>query len=110
MARQSIKYWEGAVRNDRRLIFQMNNYLQAIDAVTEKNILSFRNNGLVDLAEGIDRDPKTIARAQSGTPGKIYEDLLLLGSSTGEGYMSSPGHLRAFNVITGEMVWKFNTI
>ena len=110
MARRGINYWESEDRNDRRLIFQMNNYLQAIDAVTGESILSFGNNGLVDLAEGLDRDPKTIARAQSGTPGKIFEDLLLLGSSTGEGYMSSPGHLRAFNVITGEMVWKFNTI
>ncbi len=49
-------------------------------------------------------------RVQSSNPGRIFEDLLLMGSATGEGYMSSPGTLRAYNVITGELVWKFRTI
>nr|WKN34816.1 PQQ-binding-like beta-propeller repeat protein [Tunicatimonas sp. TK19036] len=110
MARRGINYWESEDRQDRRLIFQINNYLQAIDAQTGKSILSFGENGLVDLREGLGRDPKTITRAQSGTPGKIFENLLLLGGGTGESYMSTPGYLRAYNVVTGERVWTFHTI
>lgn len=110
IARRGINYWESEDRDDQRLIFQMNNYLQAIDARTGKSILTFGKDGLVDLREGLGRDPNTISRAQSGTPGKIFENLILLGSSTGESYGSSPGYLRAYDVVTGELAWTFHTI
>ncbi len=110
IAGRGINYWESKDRKDRRLLFQMNNYLQAIDALTGKSILSFGTNGLVDLKEGLGENSKTIARAQSGTPGKIFENLLLLGSAPGEGYVSTPGHCRAFDVVTGKLAWIFHTI
>ncbi len=110
IAPRGINYWESKDRKDRRLLFQMNNYLQAIDARTGLSILSFGKNGLVDLKEGLGRDPKTLTRAQSGTPGKVFENLLILGSATGENYVSSPGHLRAYDVVTGKMAWIFHTI
>jgi quinoprotein glucose dehydrogenase len=109
IARRGINYWESADRTDRRLLFQMNNYLQAIDARTGKSILSFGKNGLVDLKDGLGREPAGV-RAQSSTPGKIFENLILLGSAVGEGYLSAPGHLRAYDVVTGALVWTFHTI
>ena len=87
----------------------MNNYLQAIDARTGKSILTFGNNGLVDLKEGLGREGSTV-RAQSSTPGKIFQNLILLGSAVGEGYLSPPGHLRAFDVVTGKLAWTFHTV
>lgn len=110
IARRGINYWESADKKDRRLIFQINNYLQEIDAATGKSILTFGDKGLVDLREELGRDPLSIVRVQSGTPGKIFENLLILGSGTGESYMSTPGYLRAFDVITGKLAWKFSTI
>lgn len=110
IARRGINYWESDDRQDRRLLFQMNDYLQAIDARTGESILSFGDDGLVDLREGLGRDPETINRVQSGNPGAIFENLILLGSSPGENYGSTPGHLRAYNVVTGEKVWTFHTI
>jgi quinoprotein glucose dehydrogenase len=110
MARRGINYWESPDGRDRRLIFQINNNLQAIDAATGKSILTFGKNGIVDLREGIGRDPSLFSRVQSGTPGKIFENLLLLGSSPGEGYVSAPGTLRAFDVVTGKLVWAFHTV
>ena len=47
---------------------------------------------------------------QSSTPGKIFENLILLGSATGENYMATPGDLRAYDVVTGKEVWRFRTI
>ena len=47
---------------------------------------------------------------QSGTPGVVFEDLLILGSSTGEDYGSPPGDIRAYDVRTGRMAWIFHTI
>lgn len=110
IARRGINYWESADRSDRRLLFQMNDYLQAIDARTGASILSFGENGLVDLREGLDRDPATVVRVQSSSPGKVFENLLILGSSPGENYLSAPGHIRAYDVVTGERVWTFHTI
>ena len=107
---RGINYWESKDRKDRRLLFQMNNYLQAIDALTGKSILTFGNKGLVDLKEGLASDPKTIGRVQSSTPGKIFENLLLLGSSPGEAYVSMAGHCKAYDVITGKLVWVFHTV
>ncbi len=110
LSTRGIAYWESKDRKDRRLIFTINNYLEEIDAQTGKSILTFGKRGLVNLREGLGRDPRTINRIQSDTPGRVFEDLIMLGSSTGEAYLSPPGDLRAHNVITGKMVWIFHTV
>ena len=110
LATRGIAYWESKDRKDRRLIFAINNHLQEIDARTGKSILTFGNNGLVDLREGLGRDPRTIVRVQPESPGRVFENLILLGSSTGEAYMSTPGDIRAYDVRTGKIVWSFHTI
>jgi quinoprotein glucose dehydrogenase len=107
---RGINYWESKNRSDRRLLFSSNHALRAIDARTGRPILSFGNGGRVDLKEGLDRDPKTIRLVQSTTPGRVFEDLLILGSATNQGYGSAPGDIRAFDVRTGKLVWTFHTI
>ena len=81
---RGIAYWESKDRKDRRLIFAMNDYLQEIDARTGKSILTFGTKGLVDLREGLGRDAKSISRIQTDTPGRVFEDLILMGSTPGE--------------------------
>src|SRR5688572_10358026 len=110
MTTRGLNYWESKDGRDRRLIFSMNDYLQEIDALTGKTISTFGNDGVVDLREGLGRDPSSIGRVQSGTPGQVFENLILLGSAPGEGYMSPPGDLRAFDVLTGKQVWSFHTV
>ena len=107
---RGINYWESKDRRDRRLLFASNHFLRAIDARTGKDIPSFGTNGAVDLKEGLGRDPKTLALVQSTTPGRVFEDLLILGSATNQGYGSAPGDLRAFDVRTGRVIWTFHTI
>jgi quinoprotein glucose dehydrogenase len=110
MSARGMNYWESQDGKDRRLIFAMNDYLQEIDANTGLSVKTFGTDGVVDLREGLGRDPAAIGRIQSGTPGKIFENLVLVGSATGEGYMSPPGDVRAYDVITGQKVWQFNTV
>ncbi len=107
---RGIAYWESKDRKDRRLIFTINSYLEEIDARTGKSILTFGKRGAVNLREGLGRDPKTMIRIQTDTPGRIFENLILLGSTPGEAYLSAPGDIRAFDVITGKLVWSFHTI
>ena len=107
---RGINYWESKNGKDRRLIFPMNNTLQELDARTGKSILTFGDQGVVNLRVGLGRDPKTIYRVQSNNPGRVFENLILMGSATGENYFATPGWLRAYNVITGKLVWTFHTI
>jgi quinoprotein glucose dehydrogenase len=111
MTSRGFNYWENADGSDRRLIFAMDSLLQQVDARTGKSITSFGKDGVVDLREGIDgRDPAGIVNIQSNTPGEVFENLLILGSAPGEGYMSPPGDIRAYDVITGKLVWTFHTV
>jgi quinoprotein glucose dehydrogenase len=111
MTSRGMNYWESSDGRDQRLIFAMNSLLQELDAKTGKPITSFGTNGVVDLRVGIDgRDPDTIGNIQSNTPGEVFENLLILGSATGEGYMSPPGDIRAYDVLSGKLVWTFHTV
>jgi quinoprotein glucose dehydrogenase len=107
---RGISYWQSRDGRQRRLLFTLEDTLQAIDARTGKSILSFGEDGIVDLREGLGRDPATVRRVASATPGRVFENLLILGSSPGEGYFSAPGHIRAYDVVSGERVWTFHTI
>lgn len=107
---RGINYWENKDGGDRRLLFSSNHYLREIDAQTGKTILSFGTRGRVDLKQGLGRDPSTLSLVQSTTPGRVFENLLILGSATNQGYGSAPGDIRAFDVRSGRLVWIFHTI
>src|SRR5208337_4620846 len=64
----------------------------------------------VDLREGLGRDPGGIVLVQSTTPGRVFENLIILGSATNQEYESAPGDIRAYDTRTGELVWSFHTI
>ena len=100
---RGLNYWESKDRSDRRILLAVYNRLEAIDARTGKLIESFGDHGGVDLKQGLGRDPQTIRQIESRTPGRVFGNLIMLGSSTGESYMSPPGDLRAFDVVTGEL-------
>jgi quinoprotein glucose dehydrogenase len=110
ISNRGINYWESKDRSDRRLFYSTNNMLHALDARTGKLVDTFGDHGNVDLREGLGRDPKTIRQIESGTPGRIFENLLIMGSATGEEYNSPPGDIRAYDVLTGKMVWIFHTV
>jgi quinoprotein glucose dehydrogenase len=107
---RGINYWESRDRTDRRLLFCADQSLRAIDAQTGKPIRPFGTNGAVDLTVGLDRDPRALTSVQSTTPGRVFEDKLIIGSATNQGYGSAPGDIRAFDVRSGKLVWTFHTV
>lgn len=107
---RGINYWESKDRKERRLLFCANHNLRAIDARTGRLIETFGDKGSVDLKQGLDRDPKVIRLVQSAFPGRVFEDTIILGSATNQGYGSAPGDIRAFDVRTGKLVWAFHTV
>jgi quinoprotein glucose dehydrogenase len=107
---RGMSYWENKDRSDRRILIAWGLYLYAIDARTGKGIDSFGTHGRVDLRDGLGRDPQTIKRIQSAGPGRVFENLIIMGSATGEDYVSPPGDIRAYDVRSGRLAWTFHTI
>jgi quinoprotein glucose dehydrogenase len=104
---RGVVYWEDG--NDKRILFTAGPFLRAIDATTGAPILSFGNQGKVDLHDGLGRDVPDLF-INANTPGIIYKDLLIQGCRASERSPAIPGHIRAYNVRTGEMAWIFHTI
>lgn len=105
--KRGVSYWEDG--SDKRILFTGGDKLFAIDASTGRPISSFGKEGKVDLNEGMRGDPDKISVIPT-SPGIIFEDLLILGTEVSELYGAEPGHVRAYNVRTGELVWTFHTI
>jgi len=104
---RGANYWESKDRSDRRILVTSGGMLHAFDARTGKPVDSFADHGKLDLKIGIDRAAVPLA---SRTPGRVFENLIILGSATGEGYLAQPGDIRAFDIVTGKLVWVFHTI
>ena len=104
---RGANYWESKDRSDRRIFVTAGGFLHAIDARTGKLVDSFADHGKLDLKTGIDRATRPLA---SRSAGRIFENLIILGSSTGEGYLAPPGDVRAFDAVTGKLVWIFHTL
>jgi glucose dehydrogenase len=85
------------------------NYLYALDAATGKPIPEFGENGRIDLRKDLrgDYEQQSIVLT---TPGMIYKDLIIVGGRYPETHPSPPGDIRAFDVHTGALRWRFHTI
>jgi quinoprotein glucose dehydrogenase len=95
---------------DRRILFTAGHHLFAVDARTGRLVEAFGEAGRVDIREGLGRDATSL-HVLSNTPGTIWRDLLILGTRVSEGPgPSAPGHVRAYDVRTGRLVWTFYTI
>jgi quinoprotein glucose dehydrogenase len=110
MMHRGLMYWESRDRADRRVLYTMNSQLRAIDARTGVDIATFGEDGAVDLRVGLGRSPETVRSVGNGTPGRIFENLVIMGSSTGEEYESPPGDIRAYDVVNGKLAWTFHTV
>ena len=108
---RGINYWESADRKDRRLLYINGGFLSAVDAQTGKSIEDFGDKGKVDLRVGLNRDVTGVRPLQTGNPGRIYDNLIILSlPAGGANYISSPGDTHAYDVRTGKLVWTFHSV
>jgi quinoprotein glucose dehydrogenase len=106
---RGVSYWEKG--NDKRIMTSVGSNLIAINAKTGELIKTFGVDGKVDMRVDLipGADIKTV-QVSSSSPGAIYGDLIIMGSKVDENYGAAPGHIRAYNVITGKLTWTFHTI
>ena len=105
---RGLVFWEEG--SDRRILYGNDRYLHAIEARTGRRIATFGEGGSVDLKRELGRDVSKLS-LNSTTPGIVFGDRLIMGMRLGEGPApAAPGHIRAYDIRTGKMVWRFNTI
>lgn len=105
---RGVVYWEDG--DDKRIFVSAGSNLYSLDATSGHLVTTFGNSGIVDLRKGLDRDASGLS-VKATSPGIIYEDLLILGSSVSEGPdRAAPGHIRGYDVRTGRREWIFHTI
>jgi quinoprotein glucose dehydrogenase len=107
---RGLMYWEDKKGTDKRIFYGAASRLYAVNAEDGSLIKDFGTNGSIELKEGLD-----IPKSQDGslilkTPGVIFNDLVIIGMSLSEDADALPGHVRAFDVITGKRKWIFHTI
>lgn len=108
---RGVMYWEAG--NDKRILYSAGATLYAVNALNGKPVETFGKEGKVDLHEGLstnlDHEVKDLS-VTATTPGVIYKNTVVLGSSVSEGGDAAPGHIRGFDVVTGKLKWVFHTI
>lgn len=104
---RGVTYWESG--DDKRILFTADHFLYAVDALTGETITSFGAGGRVDLNIDLDTE-KEGGWVIPTSPGIIWKDLYIIGGEVSEMYDAAPGHIRAYDVGTGQRSWIFHTI
>src|SRR5579871_3247874 len=104
---RGLAYWSDGTQ--ARIIVGVMNFVYALDATTGKPVSTFGKDGRIDLREDLDRDPEQQAIYLT-SPAVIYKDLMIVGGRESETLPASFGDIRAYEVRTGKLRWKFHTI
>jgi quinoprotein glucose dehydrogenase len=105
---RGLTFWSDGT--ERRVLYANDHFLHSLDARNGQRVASFGDAGTINLKANLGRDIGGLG-LQVTTPGVIYGNLLIMGMRLGEGPApAAPGHIRAYDVRTGALVWRFNTI
>ncbi|MFI5138314.1 MAG: PQQ-binding-like beta-propeller repeat protein [Sphingobacteriales bacterium] len=105
---RGVVYWEDKNGDNKRIFYSVGSKTYAIDANNGEPIMKFGKGGYLDLTEDLGR--KVNSYVSGTTPGVIFKDLLIMGARVDESEDAAPGHIRAYDVMTGKLRWIFHTI
>jgi len=95
---RGVSYWPGDADHDARILYTSGNRIVAIRAADGRAAESFGAGGAVEISPGF-----------GGVP-TIYRNVAIVGATVGEIPAGPPGNPRAFDVVTGAMLWEFQTV
>jgi quinoprotein glucose dehydrogenase len=104
---RGVVFWKGT--EGERIFHFVRDRVYAIDAKTGSLITSFGRNGFIDLRQHLGVDPAS-AVIEMTSPGAVFKNFLIIASRVNETYDASPGHIRGYDTVTGELRWIFHTI
>ncbi len=94
---RGVGYWPGQRGMAPRILVMRSNFMVALDAATGQLVESFGDGGQVDV--GV---------PYGGTP-TINGNVAVIGAASLENPQGAAGNPRAFDVVTGEKLWEFDT-
>jgi quinoprotein glucose dehydrogenase len=117
---RGVSYWTDG-RGDERVIYVTTGYrLVELNAKTGALIPTFGDNGILDIKVGVVKGDNEQIDLEGGEIGihaapTVTGDVVIVGSSMREGatvptHNNTKGVVRAFDVRTGKLLWRFNTI
>ncbi len=106
---RGVAYWPGDSSHSPRILAGIMQYLYCLNAKTGRPIASFGEHGRIDLRKNLRGNYRRQSTVLT-SPGIIYKNLIIVGGRDPETHPAPPGDIRAFNVVTGRLVWRFRTI
>ena len=111
---RGVSYWEDEAGEDARIFIATHDLLLiALDARTGRQYADFGADGAVDLSASLGR-PIDRSRFTHSQPLAVAGDTVIVGSIVQDTSLTrreaDPGHVRGFDVRTGERKWIFHTI
>jgi glucose dehydrogenase len=109
-SRWSVSFWPGEGKRPSRIVVATNDgHLLQLDAKTGALNTKFGKSGLLDLGAGV--MDKFGGEYRPGQSPAIYKNIAIITALSGEnGRYGVPGDPRAFDLLTGQELWRFHTV
>ncbi|MBU3744993.1 MAG: c-type cytochrome, partial [Sediminibacterium sp.] len=104
---RGVTYYQD--KDAQLLFYAAGSTLFCVNAADGSLFTNFGNKGTLDLHKDLGRNVSELYVAMT-TPGVIYKNLIIIGSKVNEQANAAPGYIRAYDVHTGKLRWKFHTI
>ncbi len=105
---RGVIYWADDKGDNKRIFYSVGSKTYAIDAESGQPVKDFGKGGYIDLTKDLGKETQSFVSGT--TPGVIYKDILIVGTRVAESEDAAPGHVRAYDVMTGKLRWIFHTI
>lgn len=106
---RGVIFWQDERGGNGRIFSFVMDRVYAIDPATGQLIASFGEGGWIDLRNNASLPPEQVS-IEAITPGITYKNFLMPCYRVPEGSNSTPGDVRAYDTLTGELKWSFHTI
>ena len=110
---RGIEYWTDG-SEERIFLATSNRQLVSMDLATGQPDRRFGEDGVVDLSQNLGREGLDVGNIGHSAPVIVVGDVIVVGSlvfdfPTAKG-RNPPGHVRAYDVRTGEFLWRFHSV
>ncbi|MGB1656902.1 MAG: PQQ-binding-like beta-propeller repeat protein [Longimicrobiales bacterium] len=106
---RGVAYWSDGT--EERILLGSGEYLVSLDAATGQPDADFGGTGAVNLAD--DPDPRVLTYSWTSAP-LVVRDVVVVGTTpmvpNRNWTTAPPGYVRAYDIRTGELRWRFNPI
>jgi quinoprotein glucose dehydrogenase len=106
---RGVAYWSDG--EEERILLGSGEYLVSLDAETGQPDPDFGGTGTVNLAD--DPDPRVLTYSWTSAP-LVVRDVVVVGTTAMVPHRNwttaPPGYVRAYDIRTGELRWRFNPI